>query len=102
MFKGVAGTGKRLHEMWTTTDWNTNLEVGGSCRNNLLHAAWRSGELNIKRVSTVVKGLGGESRVCGHYDNRKAQKKSPVSGHRARRRRPVRRQNKDFFYYYFA
>ena len=26
-------------------------------------------------------------------------KKSPVSGHRARRRRPARQQNKDFFYF---
>ncbi|XP_038066815.1 uncharacterized protein LOC119736877 [Patiria miniata] len=50
VFKGVAGTGVKLHDMWTTMNWKSSYEASCHRRNNSLYRAWRNGQLNIRRV----------------------------------------------------
>ncbi|XP_038066532.1 uncharacterized protein LOC119736587 [Patiria miniata] len=50
VFKGVAGTGVELYDMWTTMDWNSSYEASCHRRNNSLYQAWRNGQLNVRRV----------------------------------------------------
>ncbi|XP_038067109.1 uncharacterized protein LOC119737089 [Patiria miniata] len=50
VFKGVAGTGVKLHDMWTTMNWTSSYEASGHRRDNCLYQAWRNGQLNVRRV----------------------------------------------------
>ncbi|XP_038066944.1 uncharacterized protein LOC119736970 [Patiria miniata] len=50
VFKGVAGTGAKLHDMWTRVDWTSSYEASGHRRDNCLYQAWHNGLLNVRRV----------------------------------------------------
>ncbi|XP_038066528.1 uncharacterized protein LOC119736583 [Patiria miniata] len=59
VFKGVAGTGVDLYDMWTTMDWNSSYEASCHRRNNSLYRAWRNGQLNIRRVKLSLYNSSG-------------------------------------------
>ncbi|XP_071785298.1 uncharacterized protein [Asterias amurensis] len=50
VFKGVAGTGIKLYNLWTNTILDSDPENSGNCRNETLYNAWENGQLNIKQV----------------------------------------------------
>ncbi|XP_071785294.1 uncharacterized protein [Asterias amurensis] len=50
IFKGLAGTGSRLYDLWTSPTWNSDSENYGNCRNKSLYNAWKNEQLNIKQV----------------------------------------------------
>ncbi|XP_038063065.1 uncharacterized protein LOC119733765 [Patiria miniata] len=56
----MAGTGFGIYDMWTTTSWDENtMGVSGSWRDESLHDAWKSGELNVTRVKLSVRDFEG-------------------------------------------
>ncbi|XP_038065886.1 uncharacterized protein LOC119735979 [Patiria miniata] len=60
VFKGMAGTGFGIYDMWTTASWDENtMGVSGSWRDESLHDGWKSGELNIRRVKLSVGDFKG-------------------------------------------
>ncbi|XP_038066531.1 uncharacterized protein LOC119736586 [Patiria miniata] len=59
VFKGVAGTGVRLHDMWTSMNWTSSYEASGHRRNNSLYQAWRNGQLNVRRVKLSLSNSAG-------------------------------------------
>ncbi|XP_022101932.1 uncharacterized protein LOC110985301 [Acanthaster planci] len=60
VFKGVAGTGLKLYDMWTTAAWDASAMGGsGSCRNELLHSAWKNSELVVRRVKLSLYDSSG-------------------------------------------
>ncbi|XP_022082431.1 uncharacterized protein LOC110974837 [Acanthaster planci] len=61
VFKGVAGTGAKLYNMWTNENWDPSVEISGSCRDNDLHRAWRNGQLNVKQVKLSLHNSTGET-----------------------------------------
>ncbi|XP_038069247.1 uncharacterized protein LOC119738421 [Patiria miniata] len=59
VFKGVAGTGVKLHDMWTAMNWTSSYEASGHCRDNSLYQAWRNGQLNVRRVKLSLYDSSG-------------------------------------------
>ncbi|XP_071785293.1 uncharacterized protein [Asterias amurensis] len=49
VFKGVAGTGIKLYNLWTNRTWDSDSENSGNYRNETLYNAWTNGQ-NIKQV----------------------------------------------------
>ncbi|XP_071785937.1 uncharacterized protein [Asterias amurensis] len=50
VFKGVAGTGFNMYDLWTDSIWDSGSDNSGNYRNNILYNSWKSGQLNIKQV----------------------------------------------------
>ncbi|XP_071785290.1 uncharacterized protein [Asterias amurensis] len=50
VFKGVAGTGFKLHDLWTKTAWDSGLGVYGHYRSELKFKDWKTGKLKVKQV----------------------------------------------------
>ncbi|XP_033626039.1 uncharacterized protein LOC117289152 [Asterias rubens] len=50
IFKGVAGTGIKLYDLWTNTTWGEDLGCHGNYRNKALYDAWNDRKLNVKQV----------------------------------------------------
>ncbi|XP_022082176.1 uncharacterized protein LOC110974695 [Acanthaster planci] len=59
VFKGVAGTGAKLYDMWTSESWDPSVEISGSCRDNDLHRAWRNGQLHVRQVKLSLHNSTG-------------------------------------------
>ncbi|XP_038054986.1 uncharacterized protein LOC119727198 [Patiria miniata] len=59
VFKGVAGTGVSLYDMWTAMNWNSSYEASGHRRDNSLYQAWRNGQLNVRRVNLSLHDSSG-------------------------------------------
>ncbi|XP_038071289.1 uncharacterized protein LOC119740154 isoform X1 [Patiria miniata] len=65
VFKGVAGNGVKMYDMWTAATWDeTTMGVGGSWRDDSLYGSWNSGDLDIGRVKLSLcdanNGSGAE------------------------------------------
>ncbi|XP_071785648.1 uncharacterized protein [Asterias amurensis] len=50
VFKGVAGTGFNMYDLWTDSILECGSENSGNYRNNILYNSWKNGQLNIKQV----------------------------------------------------
>ncbi|XP_071785635.1 uncharacterized protein [Asterias amurensis] len=50
IFKGVAGTGIKLYDLWTNTTWGEYFRCHGNYRNKALYDAWNAKQLNVKQV----------------------------------------------------
>ncbi|XP_022082430.1 uncharacterized protein LOC110974836 [Acanthaster planci] len=61
VFKGVAGTGAKLYDMWTSESWDPSVEISGSCRDNDLHRVWRNKQLHVRRVKLSLHNSTGKT-----------------------------------------